>query len=137
MADANMAVESRVDEKAAKRRKKVPNKENQKKQDGRMAKIENMCCGYQYQDDYNDYGDFNDYPGTSGERYKTASRKRASEDVDTCTDNGYANGGRKLKVKKTCDKPIDDELANLVTDWFRANRLNFSRSTLYVWDSTQ
>lgn len=25
--------------------------ENQKKQDDRMAEIENMCCDYQYQDD--------------------------------------------------------------------------------------
>eukprot|EP00105_Crassostrea_gigas_P034950 XP_019919098.1 PREDICTED: uncharacterized protein LOC109617440 [Crassostrea gigas] len=91
---------------------------NQKKQDDRMAEIENMCCDYQYQDDYDDYGDFNDDPGTSGE-HETASKKRTSEDVDTCTDNRYVNAGKKLKVKETCDKPIDDELANLVTDWFR------------------
>uniref|UniRef100_A0A8W8NGD0 Uncharacterized protein n=1 Tax=Magallana gigas TaxID=29159 RepID=A0A8W8NGD0_MAGGI len=47
-----------------------------------------MCCDYQYQDDYDGYGDFNDDPGTSGE-HKPASRKRASEDVDACTDNSY------------------------------------------------
>lgn len=73
--------------------------ENQKKQDNRMAEIENMCCDYHYQDDYDDYGDFNVDPGTSGEHYETASRKRASEDVDTCTDNRYVNAGQKPKVK--------------------------------------
>lgn len=83
-----------------------------------MAEIENMCCDYQYQDDYDDYGDFNDDPGTSGE-HEPALKKRASEDVDTCTDNRYVNAVKKLKVKETFDKPIDDELANLVTDWFR------------------
>lgn len=44
-------------------------------------------------------------------------RKRTSEDVDT--DNRYVNAGKKLKVKETCEKPIDDELANLVTDCFQ------------------
>lgn len=33
-----------------------------------MAEIENMCCDYQYHDDYDDYGVFNDDPGTSGEQ---------------------------------------------------------------------
>lgn len=31
--------------------------ENQRKQDDRMAEIENMCCDYQYEDDYNDHND--------------------------------------------------------------------------------
>lgn len=89
--------------------------ENQKKQDDRMTELENLY-DYDYQEYEDRQDDTPDEPGTSGE---AASRKRALDEILTDTDNKYVNAGKKLKVKETCDKPIDDELANLVTDWFR------------------
>ena len=74
-------------------------------------------CSYDYYE-FDDSQEIScDEPGTSGTsgELEVASQKRTLDEPD----NRYVSAGKKLKVKETCDIPVDDELANLVTDWFR------------------
>jgi hypothetical protein len=90
--------------------------DSQKKQDDRMTELENMCSYdyYEFDDSQDVSCDELGTSGTSGELDVASEKCTLNE-----SDNRYVSVGKKLKVKETCDMPVDHELANLVTDWFR------------------